>query len=224
MISSQERRALAVPAYKPRINRLSTVDFVPAFGLHKISRVRASGKTFKRRVFDASEGTRDPCLLGEQFCWHPVLPDLAPPPRRALRPDPPVVCPGFGLDGLHMNSLVRASEASFMTIVFNAWGEKRVACSLGDRNVGVPSGPARPSPPTALCAAPPRPARGMSDVWRRQLKNMVNLFREMPCMKRAYKVKISVGPLVSNQEQRALLVPQRSRGCESMLNFPPALA
>ena len=38
------------------------------------------------------------CLLGEQFCWHPVLRDPAPSPRRAPRPDPPVVCPGFGLD------------------------------------------------------------------------------------------------------------------------------
>ena len=68
------------------------------FGLNEISLVRASGETFRRRVFDALEGTRDSCLLGEQFCWHPVLPDPAPPPRRAPRPDPLVVCPGFGLD------------------------------------------------------------------------------------------------------------------------------
>ena len=44
------------------------------------------------------EGTSEACLLGGQFCWHPVLPDPAPPPRRAPRPDSPVVCPGFGLD------------------------------------------------------------------------------------------------------------------------------
>ena len=53
---------------------------------------------FKRRVFDALEGTREACSLGGQFCWHPVLPDPAPPLRHAPRPDPPVVCPGFGLD------------------------------------------------------------------------------------------------------------------------------
>ena len=51
-----------------------------------------------RRVFDALEGTGEACFQGEQFCWHPVLPDPAPPPRRALRPDAPVVCPDFGFD------------------------------------------------------------------------------------------------------------------------------
>ena len=37
-------------------------------------------------------------LLTEQFYWHPILPDPAQPFRRALQPDPPVVCPGFGFD------------------------------------------------------------------------------------------------------------------------------
>ena len=36
------------PGDKPRINRGSTADFVPTFGLHWISFVRASGETFKR--------------------------------------------------------------------------------------------------------------------------------------------------------------------------------
>ena len=48
------------PADKPRINRGSTGDFVPAFGLHRISLVRASGKTFRRRFHDALEGMRIP--------------------------------------------------------------------------------------------------------------------------------------------------------------------
>ena len=52
----------------------------------------------RRRVFDALGGTGEACFLGEQFCWYPVLPYPAPPPRRALRPDAPVVCPGFGFD------------------------------------------------------------------------------------------------------------------------------
>ena len=56
-----------------------------------ISLVRASGET-RRRVFDALKGAREACFLGEQFCWHPVLPDPAPPLRRALRLDAPVVC------------------------------------------------------------------------------------------------------------------------------------
>ena len=73
---------------KPRINRLSTGDFVSAFGLHRISLVRASGETFRRRFVSALEGMMDPCLLGEQFCWHLVLPDSRPaaPPCAPTRP------------------------------------------------------------------------------------------------------------------------------------------
>ena len=90
------------------INRLPTADFVPAFGLHRISLVRASEETFRRLVLEALEGTRDACLLGEQFCWHPILPDPAPPPRRAPRPDPLVVCPGFGFNkhAMHVGELL----------------------------------------------------------------------------------------------------------------------
>ena len=66
--------------------------------LNRISLVRASGETFRRRVFDALESARKGCSLGERFCWQTVLPEPAPPPRRAPRRDPPVVCPGFGLD------------------------------------------------------------------------------------------------------------------------------
>ena len=80
------------------MNRSSTADFVPAFGLHRISLVRASGETFRHRFFDALGSTRDACFLGVLFCRRPVLPGRAPPPRRAARPDLPVVCPGFGFD------------------------------------------------------------------------------------------------------------------------------
>ena len=69
------------PAGKPRINCLSTADFLPAFGLHRISLVRASGETFRRRVFNALGSTKDGCLLGELFC-------STPPRRPAVRPDP----------------------------------------------------------------------------------------------------------------------------------------
>ena len=82
LVSNQEERALLLPV----INRGSTADFVPAFGLHRISLVRASGEAFKGRVFDALEGTRNSRPLGDQFCWHPVVPDIAPP--SVGRPDP----------------------------------------------------------------------------------------------------------------------------------------
>ena len=96
--SSQEQRALLVLLIKPDINRSSTRHFVLAFGLNKILLARASDETFERCVLDALVGTRDACLLGGLFCRRPILTDPAPPPRRALRPDPPVVCSGFGFD------------------------------------------------------------------------------------------------------------------------------
>ena len=85
-------------AHQPVTKRLSTADFVTSFGLHRISLVRASRETFKRRVIDALEGTKEACLLGVLFCRRSVLLGPAPPPRRAPRPDPPVVCSGFGID------------------------------------------------------------------------------------------------------------------------------
>ena len=91
---------------KPDINRSSTADFVPAFGLHRFSLVRASGETFRRRAFDALGGTREDCLLGEQFCRHPFLTNPAPSPRRVLRADPPVVCSGFGLDRFTLTATI----------------------------------------------------------------------------------------------------------------------
>ena len=94
LVSSQEQRALHVP----RLNRSSTADFVPAFDLHRISLVRASGGTFRHYVLDALEGTREACLLGGLFCRRAVLSDPAPSPRRALRPDRPVVCSGLGFE------------------------------------------------------------------------------------------------------------------------------
>ena len=49
------------------------------------------------RCFGGCEGG---LFLGEHFCWHPVLPEPASPLRRALLPDAPVVCSGFGFDRL----------------------------------------------------------------------------------------------------------------------------
>ena len=83
----------------------------------RISLVLASGESFRRRVFDALEGTIVACPLGEMFCRRPVLPGPAPPPHRALRPDPPVVCPGFELDRCSANiSYVLASKTKILEI------------------------------------------------------------------------------------------------------------
>ena len=129
-------------------------DFVPAsglFGLHRISLVRASGETFKHRFFDALGGTRDACLLGVLFCRRPVLPGPAPPPRRAPRPDPPVVCPGFGFDRLDCSCFRRYVQDSFLDSLEGEREGKLRAGSTQRR-------------PVLLCPAPPRcPAVRRSD-------------------------------------------------------------
>ena len=65
--------------------------------LHIILLVRASGASFRRRFLDALEKLGKLVSWANKLCLHPVLPDPAPPPRNAPRPDPPVVCPGLGL-------------------------------------------------------------------------------------------------------------------------------
>ena len=162
------------------------------------------------------EGTRDPCLLREQFCWHPVLPDPAPPPRRAPRPDPPVACPGFELyNKLHTISFVRASEESFRTIVFDALGGRGTVAAWANRPVGVRSCPLPPRTAALLWAAPNRSARVMTVFWIRQVPG--HALHEKGLQKQK-----GDSPLFSSQEQRALLVPvinRLSTGCQPVVVF-----
>ena len=68
--------------------------------------------------------------------------------------------------GLHWISFVRASEGSLRTaICFTQqilWRAKRKVDPWANRPVGVPFCPAPLRPVASLCAAPPRPARGIS--------------------------------------------------------------
>ena len=103
LVNSQQRRALAVPRLnrgQPRVNRLSTGRFVPppvyiGFPLFVLAK-RRSEQLFmvpwRARGTVAFEADRN---VGTLVC--PASP--RPTVRCALRrPDPPVVCPGFGLD------------------------------------------------------------------------------------------------------------------------------
>ena len=89
------------PADKPVTHRLSTGGFVPAFGLHRVSLVRASGRTFRRRVLDSLEGARNACLLGELFCRRQSCP--TPPRRPAVRSDPTRGMLGFWIRQVSIN-------------------------------------------------------------------------------------------------------------------------
>ena len=103
--AAKERKGASRPAGTPRINcgytgcQPMTLFPLSVYGGFRLFVLL--GGTFKRCVFDALEDTRVPCLLGEQFCWHPVLLHPTPPPHRAPRPDPPVVSPGFPGHALH---------------------------------------------------------------------------------------------------------------------------
>ena len=82
----------------------------------------------------------------------------AQPPRRAP-PDPtsPWCVRVLVSTGLHMNSIVRASEETFRKVVFDALGDERVACFLGGqtRRRPVRPGPARPPGRAPPCRDPP---------------------------------------------------------------------
>ena len=116
------------------------------------------------------EGTREACFLGEQFCWRSVLPDPAPPLRRAHRPDAPVVFSVFGFDRFTLGFLfVCASEDRSRLCVLDTLEGNRQGCPLAGssrRHSVLPSPAPLAAPP---CAAPTRPARSVSGFWIRQV-------------------------------------------------------
>ena len=84
------------PSHKPLTNRPSTADFVPAFGLHRISLVRASGRTFRQYVLDDLEGTREACGL---FPGRTVLSASRPDRPRPVAPPCAPSRPACGMFG-----------------------------------------------------------------------------------------------------------------------------
>ena len=86
--SAQRRPAPPFALRRADPTRPLCVRVLDSTGLNWISLFRASGESFRRLVLDALEGARDACFLGEQFCWHLIVPDPAWPPRWAPRLDP----------------------------------------------------------------------------------------------------------------------------------------
>ena len=126
------------------------------------------------------------CFLGEQFCWHPILPDPARPFRRAPRPVLPVVCPGFGFDRWDcIRSCCRANVQGGCLGCSGGRSERSFFSRMVPRRLPpLPPCPAGPSPPrlaplcldrlrharsgsATLCPAPSRLARGMRGFWVR---------------------------------------------------------
>ena len=96
LVSSQERGALAVP----RINPGSTAGFVP-LSVYIGFRLFVLLKRYSEQLSSVPRGLEVQLFLGrtDPSASRLARPRPAPLPRRAPpRPDPPVVCPGFGLD------------------------------------------------------------------------------------------------------------------------------
>jgi len=98
VVSSQQRRALAVPV----INRLSTVRFVPppvyiGFPLFVLAKSRSEQLFTVPWRARGTIGFWADRNVGTLFCPASPRPAVRRAPRR---PDPPAVCPGFGLDRL----------------------------------------------------------------------------------------------------------------------------
>ena len=83
-----------------------------------------------------------------------------------------------------------------------SWRVRARVVFLQDRPNGVPSYRAPRCPTAPLCAAPTRPARGVSVFWSQQLDIPGNVLHE-----KSFQRHIGVVALVSGQERRALLVP-----------------
>ena len=100
-------------------------------------------------------GGYEECLsLGDQFCWHPVLPDPTPQPRRAPRPEPPVVCPCFGLDKYELDC--SCFRRDVQDSVFYSQGGKREGCLLAGSTRRRPVLPS-PAPPRRPAVRRPDP-------------------------------------------------------------------
>ena len=80
------------PTVKPQVYRSVTARCVLAsfyIGLNFFNLFMSLGH--EKMCFRCFEGCREAFFLSKQFCWHPVLPELAPPDCHVLCPDGPVV-------------------------------------------------------------------------------------------------------------------------------------
>ena len=166
----------------------------------------------------------------------PGLPVPAPPGR----PAPNRTWYVWVLDSSHKISYVRASGGRSRQLFSMPWRERGSVVSWANRPVDVPSCSALLCPATPPCAAPTRPARGMSRFWIRHINifekyiviskyrltrrahNWIHcrikpfflvpkLIPGQALHEKGLQRQISVSTLVSSQGQRALLVPVINR-------------
>ena len=142
------RKSVSRLADEPVVNR----GFCFSIALKRVSLVRASGKTFRRRVFDALEGAREACLPGEQLLLasNPARPRPAIPPCALTRP------------ARVMSVFWTRQSYDFACSCF--WGDIQATshrCLEGYEGRLLPGRTVLPDPAPPL-RAPTRPARCMS--------------------------------------------------------------
>ena len=135
-------------------------------------------------VFDALRGKRVGCFLGEPTCRRPGPPRPASPRRAPPRFEPPVVCPGFGFDKLQKQTdvgplsghrpgnklLVNSSSCSLIRFTYDLVRASEDASRMVVLGIlEVESERSCPRHTALLRPALPRPARGVSGFWIRQV-------------------------------------------------------
>ena len=128
---------------------------------------RRSGHSFTDTVSWRARGTV--ALWADRNVGTLVCPASPRPTSRCVlrRPDPPVVCPGFGLDRFVLPEEHPGGQSIVERIV---WGVREfVFYTANNPIVGVLCCPSPPGPAVSPCAAQYRPARGMSGFWIRQV-------------------------------------------------------
>ena len=157
---------------KTLTNRASIAHRVPPFGLSGVSFVRASESFSRTGIFAASPvgclGFPGHALHEKQLQRQKSGSPLVSSQERRVGLVPRVNRTFCSHIGLHRTSLVRASEESFRTVLYDALGGTRDGCPLGE-SFGVPSCFSPPRHAAPPCAAPIRSARNMSGVWIRQV-------------------------------------------------------
>ena len=105
-------------AFKPLSNCFSNGCFVPAFGVHEISLVGASGKTFTRFFHGAFENTKVAGPLSKLFCRRLVLNR-----RRPAAPLCSPTLPARGMVGISFRQLPK-NELCASSINTSAFGTR----------------------------------------------------------------------------------------------------
>ena len=82
--------------------------------------------------------------------------------------------------GFRLFALPKRRSGQLSSMPWKPWRAMGTVASWANRPVGVQSCPAPLRPAAPPCASPPRPARGMSGLWIRQVANKFQVVSQVP--------------------------------------------